>query len=136
MGTPPSSESGPKDDTPVSLENGERVDCLGPQRWARNCTFEPRRRTKMFLQYERDRSAKSCHRRIGGRPHTRGFSNQRGRLYFGLNHGTKTRPLAGELAYQDDFLGGKTGDDHAHTATDCVRHFVEGGDCEIIAAVG
>src|SRR5437773_3857484 len=56
-------------------------------------------------------------------------------VQFRLNRRPKSPPLASKLTDNDDFLGGKSRDEHAHPSAECMDHAIEGFSRERISRV-
>src|SRR2546430_9390995 len=55
-----------------------------------------------------------------GRPDTGRMAAGKAHVQFRLNRRPKSPPLASKLTDNDDFLGGKSRDEHAHPSAECM----------------
>jgi len=81
----------------------------------------------MFLQNQRDRSAQTRHTRFGKRrSYARRISDQRRSRHLRLNNRAQLFPVPRHVSHDDNLLRRQPGHHHAHSATDGMRHALQG----------
>src|SRR5579872_1714503 len=85
-----------------------------------------RGRAEMFLQDKRHGAAQTSHAVFMRRNQTRwNTTGQNLVMHLSLNHGSEAMPGPRQVSDDNDHFGVEPGDDHAHAASEIVRHRLE-----------